>query len=267
MRHPREVLRGTADMRADERGGRVPATIALRPSISPSKGGNPRLESRAVGRRSANRGVPSSSQRSLVSSSGSKNAIGSATWIITGTSSSPAASQSGIEARVIDRRPAPVAGRGHAGPSLFQIFSPGAPRPPGPAACPPPISPNRYPFVAQCAQSNPRRPRRVPAALACQRRDARQDVLAPAAVEVHDRGHAGRVQGALSLPPSGPAHSPPKGTPRWLWASMTGTADARCAAGERGPLAGDELARPGRCGRVSRVSRVGRFGRRSPLIP
>ena len=69
----------------------------------------------------------SSSQRSFVASSGSKNAIGSAMWMTTGRPSSAAVAQSGSSRSSSTATSRPAGSRARS-PSSFQTLSPRAPR-------------------------------------------------------------------------------------------------------------------------------------------
>ena len=102
-----QVLRGASDMGADERRRRMAGDDGLEPVEelverrgSPARPAGPRGR---VGQKCQSGWAWSSSTRSLCSSSGSKKAIGSATWMVTGTPSSPADGPERVEARVVDR--------------------------------------------------------------------------------------------------------------------------------------------------------------------
>ena len=174
-------------------------------------------------------GAPPSAR--CVASSGSKNAIGSAMWMTTGSSRSAAVVQSGSSrgSSTATRRPAGSRARS---PSSFQTLSPRAPR-------------------AAESRSRPPRSRRTPdrrpgvVVEPGEHRDAIGNGVLPsldlggqgvalAAVEVDDHLDAGRVEGRDQLGRRAVAHSPPNGDPRWLWASTTGNRGRRTSwAGTR----------------------------------
>ena len=114
-------------------------TTASSPSISSSNGGKPGRSGRPAGRvgQKCQSGCSwSSSQRSLAASSGSKNAIGSATWIVTGTPSSPAAAHSGSSRGSSTATSRPPGSRARR-PSGFQTLRPRAPAATRPAGARP----------------------------------------------------------------------------------------------------------------------------------
>ena len=175
-------------------------TIASRPSISSSNGGNPSRSGRPggrVGQKCQSGWACSSSQRSLRASSGSKNATGSATWIVTGTPSSPAAAHSGSRRASSTATSRP---RGVARPEAEQLpdleaASAGSDALAQAAASVSPKSGSLGPAVVvqPGEHRHAARQRRLPALdLAPQR-------LAPAAVEVHDPLDARRVHDRREL--------------------------------------------------------------------
>ena len=165
--------------------------------MSSSNGGKPgrvRVGRRAASARSASPGWSwSSSQRSLVASSGSKNAIGSATWIVTGTPSSPAAAHSGSSRGSSTATSRPSGSRARR-PERFQTLRPRAPAATPSRSRAASVSPNAGSSGPARRSRGRRTPRRGPAAAACQRSISRAQPLAPAAVEVDDRLDAGLVQ-------------------------------------------------------------------------
>ena len=118
---PREVLCGAGDMRADERRPGMPRHEGLERDHEV-------VEARQVGPPNHQSGfASSSSSRSFRSSTGSKNAIGSARWIVTGTSRSAAAAQTGSSRSSSGAisRSRPSRNRR---PRCFHTFNPRAPR-------------------------------------------------------------------------------------------------------------------------------------------
>ena len=196
-------------------------TIASSPSMSSSNGGKPSASGRPRGR------VGQKCQSGLgvellvalvVSSSGSKNAIGSATWMVTGTPSSPAAAQSGSRrgSSTATSRPSdPAPG----GPASSRPSDRGARGRRRRADAPPRSRRTRVgrPRCSRGRQTRRRGPGRDPATARSRCRSA----LAPAAVEVDERLDTGLIQHAgqlLAVRPNQLAAE--RLGPRWSCASI-----------------------------------------------
>ena len=163
--------------------------------MSSSKGGKPvhvRVARAAASARNASPGCSSSSSyRSFVASSGSKNAIGSATWIVTGRPSSPAVAHSG-SSRGSSTGDEPPGGVARAQPEQLPDLQPARARSGGRAqsgrlhlAEVGALGPHRV--VEPGEHGHPVAEGRPVLELACER-------VAPAAVEVHDRRDVRRVE-------------------------------------------------------------------------
>ena len=175
-------------------------TTASRPSISSSNGGKPSRSGRPggrVGQKCQSGWACSSSQRSLRASSGSKKATGSATWIVTGTPSSPAAAHSGSRRGSSTGTRRPDVSRARS-PSSFQTL-----RPLAPAATPSRSRPGlhlpeggvlRPAVVVQPREHGHASGQRHLPAL-----DLAAQPVAPAAIEVDDPLDARRVHRARQL--------------------------------------------------------------------
>src|SRR5688572_33190081 len=123
-------------------------TSDLNPFIISIKGGNGGLVNAQSGC------APISSQRSFVSSIGSKNATGSAAWINTGRPNSPAVSQMGLKRSSSTLTNCPLSSL-TCNPNGFQIFNPCAPTSFWIFSRPAAHSPNPSPILPHLNQSTP----------------------------------------------------------------------------------------------------------------
>ena len=200
--------------------GCLPSTRS-RPSISASKAGKPPGSPVLPGRQKCQSGWPcNSSQRSLVASSGSKNATGSAMWMRTGIPSSVVADQIGSSrsSSGMTRRPC---GSRAPRPTVFQTLRPRAPRATESRSLAASVSP-KCSSPTQASGSSPAKTTNRSGCGTCQRAmealsaspepPSRSTIAStPAASIVSSRSATGRE-----------LQSPPNTGPRWLCASMTG---------------------------------------------
>ena len=225
------------------------ATSRPNAASSSSNGGNPGASGSSAGRvgQKCQSGLAwSSSQRSFVASSGSKNAIGSAMWMTTGRSSSAAVAQSGSSrgSSTATRRPSGSRARS---PSSFQTLSPRAPRAAESRSRLASVSPNAG-SVGPARRSRARRTRRPGSGYAALPPiDLGRQAVALAAVEVHEPSRRPAAS-SVAISSAGGAASPSRrrtatrggcgrrrpgtaaGGPR---ATATRSDDARPEVGER----------------------------------